>query len=134
MDNTHHGKLLVTKLPDIFITLTEVMLFFIFHHHHSEDKFKTTISSLLNLFGIGMPLMVKSLGTPAVLPLLMLTILSAHILKELIAILEANVKREILTLNKDGLYKKFKKIIEQLFSKIIKLAKPDQDSMVISTH
>lgn len=109
MVNTHHGKLLVIKLPDIFITLTEVMLFSIFHHHHSEDKFKTTISSLLNLFGTGMLLMVKSLGTPAVLLLLMPIILSAHILKELIAILEANVKREILILNKDGLYKKFKK-------------------------
>lgn len=103
MESIQPGKSHAIRFPDIFITLTEVKPFSTFHHHHLEDKSKIITSSLQNLFGTGMLQTAKFHGTQAVLQLLMLTILSVNILKELIHLLEANVKEEILASNKDGL-------------------------------
>lgn len=134
MLNIHLGKLHATKLPDISITSTEDKPFSTFHHHHSEDKSKTITSSSLSQCGTGMPKTEKSAGTLATSPLLMLTILSVNISKELTASSEANAKEETSESNKDGLWLKFKRTEELPFSKTIKLERPNKDSTVTSIH
>lgn len=109
MENTHHGKLLATRSPGIFTTSTEVMLSSTFHQLPSEENSKTTISLLPRHSGTGTLKTVRSVGTPAALPLLMLTKLSASISPRLTISSEANAKRETFQLKKDGLWSKFKK-------------------------
>lgn len=109
MDNTHLGKLLVIRFPDIFITSMVVMPFSTFLHHHSEDKSKIITFLLLKPCGTGTHKMVKSVGIQAASQLSTLTTLSADILKKPIASSEVNAKKETSELKKDGLSLKSKK-------------------------
>lgn len=109
--STHLGKSLATRLPDISITSTVVMLFSTSHQPHSEDNSKITTSSLPNLSGTGTLKTENSVGIQATLPSSMLTTPSVNILIELTASLEVNVKEETLVLNKDGLWLKFKRYL-----------------------
>lgn len=133
-ENTHLGKSPVTRSQDIFITSTEVMPFSTFHHHHSEDKSKTTISSSPKPCGTGMQQTEKSVGIQAALPLSMLTILSANILKRLIVSSKANVKRETSESKKDGPSSKSKKTEKSPFSKIKRLVKLNKNFTLTFTH
>ena len=92
---THLGKEVLLNHKDIITIGMEDKLFTIFHLHLLEDKYKTIISLFLNIFGIWLTQMEKSVGILQDLPSLIQTIVFADISQKLMIILEVKLKKEI---------------------------------------